>query len=322
MQRFVRLAMLRRLLTFVVAAAAAHVAAADNGFQELRKLERAAAAEPDNASAVRELAHGYALALLGADPQAATYARSALDRSNNVWILGNAAYMLQSQYNQSLQRGSVNKNAAALAERYFLRAQSLDPKLARSAILPQLDMGQFARAHQTTERERVEWDRRFEDGARRIRRLKVDAFPELPSEIAAVLRARGCTVPQPAGATTPKNVIRGEFFTPGREAWAVLCSVNGWSTILVFRNRQDSTPRELARREDRNHLQSLDQHSVGYSRQIGGVGRDYILQHDRGYAVAKPARIDHQGIDDAFLEKASEVWYCHAGRWFTLPGAD
>ncbi|MGH9628796.1 MAG: hypothetical protein ACRD7E_10775, partial [Bryobacteraceae bacterium] len=117
-------------------------------------------------------------------------------------------------------------------------------------------------------------------------------------------------------------LIRGEFFESGEESWAVLCSVNGWSTILVFRTAQDSAPHSLAGKEDRGYLQSLDEHSVGYSRAIQTVGRDFIVAHDNGYPVPKPTRITHHGIDDAFLEKASETWYFHAGKWFKLPGAD
>ena len=268
------------------------------------------------------MAHAYALALLQPDPKLAAYAGSALDASKNVWIVGNAAYMLQSQYNDSLQRGAPNERAATLAERYFLRARSLDPKLDRDKVLPRIDLRQVARAKAEAADREHEWARRFDEAAKHITRLKPEAFPALPSEIAAVLRSRGCTVPQPAGATTPRNAIRGEFIEPGHESWAVLCSLNGSSAILVFRNRHDAAPASLGRREDRGYLQGIDERSVGYSREIRTVGRDFILRHQTGNPTAKPMRIDHHGIDDAFLEKASEVWYYHAGTWLKLPGSD
>lgn len=230
--------------------------------------------------------------------------------------------MLQSQYNQTLQRGSPNERAALLAERYFLRARTLDPKLERHAILPQIDVRQTVRSNETRAQEQRELARRVDEAARHIRRLEPNAFPWLPAEIASALRARKCTVPQPAGATSPRNVIRGEFFESGLQSWAVLCSARGWSTILVFRAAQDAAPHAVGKREDRNYMQSLDEHSFGYSREIRAVGRDFIIRHDNGYPVAKPPRTDHEGIDDGFLEKASEVWYFHAGKWFTLPGSD
>lgn len=306
----------------MIVTAAPCAGATDSALQRLRDLEGTVAAAPNDASAIRELAHAYALALLQADQNVARYAATALDASNNVWILGNAAYMLQCQYNETVQRGSPNQRATALAERYFLRARNLDPKLDRQAILPQIDLRQIARANEIRAQEQREWARRFEEAAKHIRRLELDAFPGLPPAIATALRARNCTVPQPAGATSPRNVIRGEFFESGQETWAALCSVNGWSTILVFRNGQDAAPHSLAREEDRNYLQSLDEHSAGYSREIRTVGRDFIAGHDNGYPVSKPPQINHHGIDDAFLEKASEVWYFHAGKWYKLPGAD
>jgi hypothetical protein len=310
------------LLTLVLIAIAACARAADSPLQTLRDLEARVAANPNDASAIRELAHAYTSALLQPDQDAARYARAALDSSNNVWILGNAAYMLQSQYNVTLQRGSPNKDAAALAERYFLRAQSLDPKLDRNAILPQIDLEQIKRVQAQQQQEEKEWARRFEEAAKNIRRLDPAAFSDLPPRIAAVLHARSCTVPQPAGATGLRNVIRGLFSDSGEESWAVLCSVSGWSTVLVFRNAQDARPESLARREDRRYLQSLGVDSVGYSREIHTVGRDFIAAHDNVYAGPKPAQIKHHGIEDAFLGKASEVWYFDAGQWFKLPGAD
>jgi hypothetical protein len=39
-------------------------------------------------------------------------------------------------------------------------------------------------------------------------------------------------------------------------------------------------------------------------------------------AIVPRERIDHNGIDDAFLEKASITWYWYKGRWMQLQGAD
>jgi hypothetical protein len=63
-------------------------------------------------------------------------AQAGLDGSKNVWVLGNAAYMFQSQYNQTLQSGAPNGRAAELAERYFLRAKALEPKLRWRISMP------------------------------------------------------------------------------------------------------------------------------------------------------------------------------------------
>ena len=52
------------------------------------------------------------------------------------------------------------------------------------------------------------------------------------------------------------------------------------------------------------------------------VGRDFIMRHYRAYGSPQPPPIDHHGIDDAFLEKASVTWYFYNGRWLRLQGAD
>jgi hypothetical protein len=50
--------------------------------------------------------------------------------------------------------------------------------------------------------------------------------------------------------------------------------------------------------------------------------RKFILRHYRAYGGPKPPPIDHNGIDDAFLEKASVTWYRYNGKWIELQGAD
>jgi hypothetical protein len=35
-----------------------------------------------------------------------------------------------------------------------------------------------------------------------------------------------------------------------------------------------------------------------------------------------PITLDHEGIDDAFLGKASLTWYWHENRWLRLQGSD
>jgi hypothetical protein len=117
-------------------------------------------------------------------------------------------------------------------------------------------------------------------------------------------------------------VIRGEFFAKGRAGWAVLCSVRNSTTLLAFRDDRDTNPDVLNQTEDRGYLQPLDHEQAVYSRQISSVNRAFIIGHYRAYGGSGPPPIDHHGIDDAFLEKASITWYFHAGKWLQLQGAD
>ena len=61
---------------------------------------------------------------------------------------------------------------------------------------------------------------------------------------------------------------------------------------------------------------------IGYSRAISAVGREYIVRHAQIYGGPTPPQIDHQGIDDAFVEKGSVVLYWDRGKWLQLKGAD
>jgi len=284
-------------------------------------LEATAAADPNHPFALRPLAHLYALSILERGPLASR-AQAGLEASRNVWVLGNAAYMFQSQYNQTLQRGAPNPRAAELAERYFLRAKALDANLDRQAILPQIEPQGIAHARQVEAQAQRDWQARAEEAIGKIRRLPVEAFPELPPTVAGVLRARNCRVPQPPADGAPRNVIRGEFFAKGEAGWAVLCSVNNSTALLAFRNGRDTTPDTVTTSEDRNYLQGLDGGNIGYSREITAAGRDFIMRHYRAYGGPEPPPIDHHGIDDAFLEKASITWYFHNGKWLGLQGAD
>ncbi len=287
----------------------------------LRYLEATAAADPNHPFALRVLAFLYALSILERGPLAAR-AEAGLEASKNVWVLSNAAYMFQSQYNMAVQRGAPNPRARELAERYFLRARALDPNLDRQAILPQLDPAAMARARQVESQAARDVQARAAEAVGHIRRLPVEAFPELPPAIAGVLLTRGCRVPQPSPEGAPRNVIRGEFFVRGEAGWAVLCSVNQSTTMLVFRNGSDTRPDALFTSEDRSYVQEVDRGRFGYSREIRAVGRDFMMGNYRAYGGPEPPPIDHQGIDDAFLEKASVTWYLYRGNWQRLQGAD
>ncbi|HLK69445.1 MAG TPA: hypothetical protein VKU19_38705 [Bryobacteraceae bacterium] len=262
----------------------------------LQYLEATAAADPNHPFAIRPLAELYALSILNGGPQAAR-ARAGLDASRNMWVVSNAAYVLQCQYNLTVQRGALDRRVAELAEHYFLRAQAIDPTLDRQKILPQLPSGPAP----TPAAEPV----------RKTARLPVGAFPSLPPAIAGVLRARGCLVPQPTAGGPRRNVIRGDFFARGETGWAVLCSAGNRTSLLAFRNDRDVHPDNVASGVDSDN-----------SRELTAVGRDFIMGHYRAYGGPEPPPIDHQGIDDSFLEKASITWYYFNGKWRQLQGAD
>ncbi len=167
-------------------------------------------------------------------------------------------------------------------------------------------------------------DNKFMEGAKNVIRLKSDSFPELPKKIREYLSQNGFTVPQIFDLKKPHNVIFGEYFEKGTKDWAVLASKNLKSRIIVFRkgNVDLNSIVELEEYDDIVFIQGIDTERVGYSRCISTVDKNYIFTHYEWSGGFKPPKIDHNGIDDAFVEKGSTILYYYKGEWFHLTGAD
>ncbi|HSU33292.1 MAG TPA: hypothetical protein VLJ11_18845 [Bryobacteraceae bacterium] len=67
--------------------------------------------------------------------------------------------------------------------------------------------------------------------------------------------------------------MRGSFIQAGHIDWAVLCSVNRVSSILIFRNSSSDQVVEIGREADINKLQVVGGDKIGYSRAISPAGR-------------------------------------------------
>lgn len=160
------------------------------------------------------------------------------------------------------------------------------------------------------------------DSSQAVRQLRVETYPHLPPRVVGVLQSHRCTIPQPNQKGTARNIVRGEFFRKGQEGWAALCSTGGKSSILVFRDNYDTSPDEIADSMDTRFIIDTWDGKKLYSREISTVDEKFILRRYRTHGGPKPPPLDHDGIDDAFLEKASIVWYCHNGKWVQLQGAD
>jgi hypothetical protein len=164
--------------------------------------------------------------------------------------------------------------------------------------------------------------RLLETADRQVVRLSPTAFPQLPKNILAELQRRGCMIPQVPMFEGQQNVIQGEFAKPGQTDWAVLCSVERISSILIFWNSSATNLAEIATMRDIDRLQSEGGDKMAYSRAITPVGKNYIMEHYDAYGGPKPPPMNHQGIDDAFVGKASIVLYFYKGKWLQLTGAD
>jgi hypothetical protein len=178
-----------------------------------------------------------------------------------------------------------------------------------AAILVLLSLSTDARAVQD------DW----ETADRATQRLAPSEVRGLPEAIRQYLEALGCMIPVPAWSDGFTNVVRGEYRRPGQDDWAVLCSIDRVSRILVFWNGEVSEVPVLAEAPDRQYLQRDESGRLLFSRAIGSVGPNGIRQ--RWPAGHLPAGV-HAGIEDHFLGKASMIHYQFDGRWVTLQGAE
>ena len=94
---------------------------------------------------------------------------------------------------------------------------------------------------------------------------------------------------------------------------------------MIFWGGAEKRVSEIEKLSDKGLLQAIGNDQIGYSRVINAVGKKYIMNHYRAVrksGALQPPPIDHQGIDDGFLEKGSVVHYYYRGKWLKLAGAD
>ncbi len=143
-------------------------------------------------------------------------------------------------------------------------------------------------------------------------------FSGVPAWAIAELNARGCRVPQAHHFKKERhNVIRGEFVAKGRVDWAVLCSKNGKSSIVLLSTSKARCTQELAAADDSVYLQQVAPNQQAYSRLIRVAPNSEIAPH-----VKQIGGFDHEGIVDEFAEKASTTFYCRDGKWAELQSGD
>ena len=179
--------------------------------------------------------------------------------------------------------------------------------LAASIIAPAQDTEKIVRGHKG-------------DQSFAFRMLPPATFTELPAPILRDLEKRRCMIPQSYEAKSPENVIHGAFLQQGSNDWAVLCSQDGTSTLLVYWNGAAAKPAELAAQVDSDTADPHDETSLlGYARGIDPASPDKIDE----VLVNKPyGPFDHEGIKDAHIEKSSVIHYFKGGTWMTLAGSE
>ena len=154
-----------------------------------------------------------------------------------------------------------------------------------------------------------------------VRRLAPESFPRVPVTILEELARRGCLIPQEHFNEDPHNVLHGEFIAPREHSWAVLCSVERTSSILVFSGPPWRVEAALAEGPDEGYLQDFAEHGIVFSRVLSKASPSTLRRYAARPGYAYPS-VDHDGIEDAFAGKASSVYYFDGKRWLKLAGAD
>jgi hypothetical protein len=99
----------------------------------------------------------------------------------------------------------------------------------------------------------------------------------------------------------------------GQTDWAVLCSTQRSTSLLVFWNGSATSSTALAK--------SPDDPGRIFDWFIRPVDQKFIMDHYRAYGGPKPPPIDHEGIESGG-ETASVVLYYYRGKWLKLQAAD
>lgn len=194
--------------------------------------------------------------------------------------------------------------------------------LMTAAAAPLLAIAQSDSAAASSEQ--IETGRvRMKSGAEvvyRIRLLPLTSFPALPLMVAEQLEQRKCRVPQTYEARAPENVVHASLERKGSSDWAVLCSVNGATTLYAFFQSQPGSPILLRQQRDTEWLGSEMLGAYGSAWGIARRSPSQVRQAKE--SGSKHIDADHDGIEDSFIEKSSTTHYFQDGSWITLENSN
>jgi hypothetical protein len=155
-----------------------------------------------------------------------------------------------------------------------------------------------------------------------IRHLPVNAFPQLPPAIQGELLRRGCLIPQTYEAHRPENVVHASLEHQGSSDWAVLCSVHGTVSLLVFLSSNLNEPTVLATAPETSRLQPQGPGgALGFNWGIDPISPEKIHVAQRNMRHP-PARPDHDAIADSVVDGRTIYRFYTHGAWTTLDTED
>ena len=163
-----------------------------------------------------------------------------------------------------------------------------------------------------------------------IRHLPVSSFPGLPVDVVGVLNRRGCTIPQTYEAHHPENVVHASLERAGSSDWALLCSVKGTVSLLVFfDSAANKGPAEVSRRDESQplvlasgpELQRLQVHDpsgvLGFNWGIDPASPQRVHEAQVGLENP-PARLDHDALAAAVVDHRTIYHFYSKAAWTIL----
>lgn len=154
-----------------------------------------------------------------------------------------------------------------------------------------------------------------------IRHLPVSSFPQLPPAIQHELNRRGCLIPQTYEARRPENVVHASFEHPGSSDWAVLCSVDGSVSLLVFFDG-NGDPAILASAMETSRLQSRGASGMlGFNWAIDPASPQTVHEAQLGMRHPPP-RLDHDALADSVIDQRTVYRFYVHNAWTILDTQD
>lgn len=154
-----------------------------------------------------------------------------------------------------------------------------------------------------------------------IRHLPINAFPQLPVAVGDALTRRGCLIPQTYEAHRPENVIHASFERPGSSDWAVLCSVDGRVSLLVFFS-SGGDPMVLASVAETDRLQAHSATDVlGFNWGIDPASPEVVHEAQLGMNHPPP-RLDHDALADSVIDGRTIYRVFAKGAWTVVDTQD
>jgi hypothetical protein len=151
-----------------------------------------------------------------------------------------------------------------------------------------------------------------------IRRLPVNAFPDLPDSVVEQLNQRECLIPQSYEAHHPENAVHASLERAGSSDWAVLCSTKGKVSLLVFFGAAPAGPAVLATVSEKERLQRHDSSGVlGFNWAIDQASPDAVHQAQSALE-RKPPRPDHDALEDIIIDRKTVYRFFTKGKWTSL----